>query len=79
MADEVRFLLVLLDGVAFAAAVALPVDVADVVAGDVFAVLDELDGEALVRALVVADAQALDDLPGLQAEGFGTGENVGLR
>ena len=46
VADEVGFLLVLLDGVALGPAVALPVDVADVVAGDVLAVLDELDGEA---------------------------------
>ena len=75
---EVRFLLVLLDRVAFGAAVALPVDVADVVAGDVLAVLDELDGEAAERALVVADAQALDDRAGLDPEGFGAGEDVGL-
>ena len=64
VADEVGLLLVLLDRVAFGAAVALPVDVADVVAGDVLAVLDELDREAAERALVVADAQALDDRRG---------------
>ena len=69
VADEVGLLLVLLDGVAFGAAVALPVDVADVVAGDVLAVLDELDGEAAERALVVADAQALDDGRGPSGRG----------
>ena len=81
MADEVRLLLVLLDGVALGAAVALPVDVADVVAGDVLAVLDELDGEAAERALVVADAQALDDGAGLQARALrrGRGRRVGGR
>ena len=79
VADEVGLLLVLLDGVAFGAAVALPVDVADVVAGDVLAVLHELDGEAAERALVVADAQALDDGAGLQAQSLGAGEDVGLQ
>jgi hypothetical protein len=66
VAGKVRFLFVLLDGVALGAAVALPVDVLDIVAGDVLAVLDELDGEAAEGALVVADAQALDDGAGLQ-------------
>ncbi len=48
---EVGFLFVLFDGVAVGAAVTFPVDVPDVVAGDVLAVLDELDGEAFVGLL----------------------------
>jgi hypothetical protein len=78
VAVEVRFLLVLLDGVAFAAAVAFPVDVADVVARNILAVLDELDGEPFVGALVVADAETFDELPRLHSEGFGASENIGL-
>ncbi len=70
MADEVRFLLVLLDGVAFRPAVAFPVDVANIVAGHIFAVLDEFDGEAAEGAFVIADAQSLDDGASLQAEGL---------
>src|SRR5439155_17016769 len=73
--DEVGLLLVLLDRVAFASAVALPVDVARVVAGDVLAVLHELDGEALERTLVLADAQPLDDAAGLQAQRGGAVED----
>src|SRR5262249_54776275 len=76
--DEVGLLLVLLDGVALGPAVALPVDVADVVAGDVLAVLDELDGEAAEGALVLADAQAFDDAARLEAQGGGAGEDVGV-
>ena len=75
MGGEVGLLLVLLDRVAFGPAVAFPVDVADVVAGDVLAMLDELDGEPAERRLVVADAQALDDGTGLDAEGLGAGKD----
>src|SRR5262249_39010698 len=39
-------------------------------------VLHELDGEATEGALVVADAQALDDGAGLQAQGLGAGDDV---
>src|SRR5205814_10400211 len=46
--------------------------------GDVLAVLDELDRETRVRALVVADAEALDELPRLQAERLGTREDRGF-
>src|SRR5581483_4223199 len=48
------------------------------VAGDILAVLDELDREAAVGAAVVADAEALDDRSGLQAERLGARDEVGL-
>jgi hypothetical protein len=50
---------------------------AEVVAGDVFTVLHELDREASVRAAVIADAKAFDDGPGLDSQGFGTGDGIG--
>ena len=56
------------------AAVDLPVDVLDVVAGDVLAVLGELDGEAVVGALVHAREVALDDQPGLQLQAAHLGQ-----
>ena len=73
-ADEVRLLLVLLEVEAAGPAVDLPVDVLDVVAGDVLAVLGELDGEAVVRALVHARQVALDDQPRLQLQAADLGE-----
>jgi hypothetical protein len=60
------------------AALDLPVDVLDVVAGNILAMLGELDGEAVVGALVHAREVALDDEPGLdlQAADLGEGEGV---
>src|SRR5262249_5927187 len=72
---EIRLLLVLLDRVPLGPAVALPVNVPDVVPGDVFTVLYELDGEPAERRLVIADAQALDDGSRLYAERFGSRKN----
>ena len=68
VAVEVRLLLELLDVVAIAARVDLPVDGGDVVAGNVLAVLGELDAEALERAAVQAGQQPFDDGPRLQLE-----------
>src|SRR5947209_4063158 len=79
MGREVRLLLVLLDRVAFRPAVALPIDVPNVVAGNVFAVLHELDREAAIGALVIADAQALDDGAGFDAERLGPGDHIGRK
>ena len=76
--DEVRLLLVLLEVVALGAAVDLPVDVLDVVAGGVLAVLGELDGEPVPRAAVPAGEVALDDLPGLQLQAVDAGQNGGV-
>ena len=76
MRGEVRFLLVLLDRVALAAAVALPVDVANIVARHIFAMLHELDGEAAKRRLVIADAQTFDDGPGFDAQRLGAAKNA---
>src|SRR5207245_2679052 len=71
MGDEVGFLLVLLDRVSLRAAVALPVDMADVVARNILTVLHELHGETAIGTAMIADAQPLDDHPGLDAQGFG--------
>src|SRR5262249_25926743 len=78
VADEIRLLLVLLDGVTLGAAVALPVDVAQIVARHILAVLDELDRKAAIRALMIADAQTLDDGARLEAERLGAGDDIGL-
>src|SRR5262249_30202418 len=58
---EVRLLLVLADVEAVALAEDPPVDVADLVAGDVLPVLLELDAVALLRRAVQARAEAVDD------------------
>ena len=68
MAIEVGLLLELLDVVAIAARVDLPVDGREVVAGDVLAVLGELDAEALERAAMQAREEAFDDRPRLELE-----------
>jgi hypothetical protein len=61
---------------AFGAAVDLPVDVLDVVAGRVLAVLGELDGEAVPRAAVPPGQEPLDELARLQFEVVDPGEDV---
>ena len=61
---EVRFLLVFSNVKAVRTAENAPVDVPDFVAGNVLAVLLELDAEALVGRAVHAGAEAFDDLPG---------------
>ena len=76
--DEVGVLLVLLDVILVGTAEDLPVEVARVVAGGVFAVLRELDGEAVEGGAVFADAVALDDTTREHAERFGAGECVGV-
>ena len=71
---EVGLLLVLLDVVAVGLAEGAPVDVADLVAGVILAVLGELDAEALVRALVDAGEEALDEAAGDQRQAAVLGE-----
>ena len=75
---QVGFFLVLLEVEAAGAAVDLPVEVLEVVAGDVLAVLGELDGEAVIWALVHAGEIALDDEAGLQLQAahLGEGERI---
>jgi hypothetical protein len=41
--------------------------------------LDKLDREAAVRALVIADAQSLDYGASLEAEHLGAGDDVGWK
>ena len=67
-ADEVGVLLVLLEVKTLGAAEDFPIDVLDVVAGAVFAVLGELDGEAVVRATVLAGKITFDGEAGLQLQ-----------
>ena len=71
--DVVGLLLELLDVIAVGAAEDLPVEVAEVVAGRVFAVLGELDGEAVVRGLVLAGHVALDEITRVHPERLGAG------
>ena len=61
MSLEVRLLLILLDVEAIGAAEHLPVNILDVIAGHVLAVLGELDAEALERASVQSRDKPLDD------------------
>ena len=68
--QEVGLLLVLLEVELVGLGPDLPVDVADVVARHVFAVLGELDGEAVVGAGVLARDVPLDDHPRLEVEPF---------
>src|SRR5581483_9300715 len=63
---EVRLLLVLLDMVAVGAGIDLPVNVAYLIAGNVVAMLRELDAAAPVRAFVHPGDDALDDGAGAQ-------------
>lgn len=67
---EVGLLLVLLEVEAFGASEDLPVEVSEVVAGDIGAVLGELDGESEVWGAVHAAHDALDDHAGAEFEGF---------
>ena len=68
VAGDVRLGLELLDVVLVGLGVDVPVEVLEVVAGDVLAVLGELDREALERAGVQAGQEALDDELGPQVE-----------
>ena len=55
-----------------------PIDVADVVAGDVGAMLGEFDGDALIGRAVHAGHEAFDDKAGPQIEGRDAGERARL-
>ena len=68
MAVEIGLLLELLDVVAIAARVDLPVDRGEIVARHVLAILGELDAEALERAAVQTGEEALDDRARLELE-----------
>ena len=66
--EQVGLLLVLLEVELVGLGPDLPVDVADVVARHVLAVLGELDGEAVVRAGMHPGDVALDHHAGLQVQ-----------
>lgn len=65
-ADEVRLFLVLLEVMASGSAKYLPVDVLDIVAGHMFAVLGEFDGEAVEGAFMLAREITFHDEASLQ-------------
>src|SRR5205807_296902 len=65
---DVRLRLKLLEVVLVGLGVDAPVEILQVIAGHVLAVLAELDGEAVERAGVQARQEALDDELGAQVE-----------
>ena len=75
---EVRLFLIFLDVVAVGLAEGPPVDVADLVAGAVLAMLGELDREPLERALVQARHDSLDHQPREQLQPAEAGQGGGV-
>jgi len=75
---EVGFLLVLFELEFVGAAEDFPVEVTEVVAGDVLAVLGELDAEASEGRAVQAGGEALDDHAGAKLEAAEAGEGLGV-
>src|SRR5207245_2596216 len=78
MGVQVGFFLVFLDVIAVGLAEDAPVDVANLVAGIILAMLGELDAEALVGAFVNAAEEALDDVARDEAEPAILGERGGI-
>ena len=76
---QVGLLDVLLDVVPVGLGQHAPVEVADVVAGGILAVLGELDGKALVGALVPAGDKPLDHPAGDQLQAADLGQRVGVQ
>ena len=79
MGVEVGLLLVLLDIEAVGAPEDLPVDVANVIAGDIFPVLGKLNTEAVIRAAMESRDESLDDKPGLELQPGDPVENLGVK
>ena len=65
---DIGLFLVALDIVAVHASEDLPVEMAQVIAGNVFAMLNELHAEAVAGALVLARQEAIDDALGYQLQ-----------
>ncbi len=65
---EVGFLFVLLEIKLAGAAIDLPVKMLEIITRDIFAVLSELDGKAVIGAFVHAREVAFDDEPSLKLE-----------
>ena len=70
MTGEVRFFLELLDEDAVAAAVDFPIDVPQVVAGSVLAVLGEFGGEAVIGAAMCSGDGSFDGAASAQRQPF---------
>ena len=77
IAGDVRLGLELFEVVFVGLGVDVPVEVFEVVAGDVLAVFGELDAEALKRAGVQAGQKAFDDEAGAQVEPRHLADDVG--
>ena len=77
VAGDVGLGLELLEVILVGLGVDVPVEVLEVVAGDVLAMLGELDGEALERAGVQAGQEALDDELGAQVEPGDLADDLG--
>ena len=77
-ANEVGFQFVLLEVQPFLPAEHLPVDVPDVVPGDILAVLGELDRKAVLFAAVPAGKDPLDRPPGAQFKGPDFRKDIGI-
>ena len=75
-ADQVRLFFELLEVELVGAAENLPVEVPQVVAGCVLAVLGELDGEAVVGTAVYAGDVPFHDQPGTQLKPFQLSERL---
>ena len=72
--NEISLLFVLLQVISFGPAEDFPIDVLDVVAGRILAVLGEFDCEAVMRTAMLARQITLDDKPGLQLQAADLGK-----
>lgn len=77
--DQVGFLFVLLEVIPFGPRVDFPVDMADIVAGGVFAVLSELDSEAVAGTAVPTGEIALDHMSRGDFERINPGDDIGWK
>ena len=79
MGYEVGILFILADIISFGAAENLPVEMADVIAGRVFAVLCKLDGKPVIGRAVFPDPIALDDFAGHESERIAAGNGIRIQ
>ena len=75
---EVGLLLVLLDVETIGAAEDLPVNVTDIISGDIFPVLGKLDAEAVIRTSMQTRDETLHDQPGLDLQPGYAVEDLGI-
>jgi hypothetical protein len=78
VAEQVRLVFVLLEIELVGAAEDFPIEMAQIVARRVFAVLGELDRKAMQRAAMQAGDVALDDVPGSQPQAAELSQQPGV-